>query len=92
MPNHKSAEKRVRQNAKRRARNRHAMSTLRTEIKKARIAISNNETEAAEAAFPVAVRSLERAAAKGFIHRKAASRKVSRLAKAFNKAKAAVEA
>ncbi len=88
MPNHKSAEKRVRQNAKRRARNRHAMSTLRTEVKKVHVAIVNNEAEAAEAAFPTAVRTLERAAAKGFIHRKTASRKVSRLAKALNKAKA----
>ena len=81
MPNHKSAEKRVRQNAKRRARNRQEMSVIRTATKKVHAAIDAKDIDAQIATFPVAIRTLSRAAARGFIHKNTAARKISRLAK-----------
>ncbi len=86
MPNHKSAIKRVRQNEKRRSRNRHVIASLRTAVKTTRAAIEAAEPEAIKAAFPKALRALNRAAAKGVIHQKQASRKIGRLTKAVNDA------
>jgi len=85
MANHVSAEKRNRQRIKRTDRNRAAKSTLRTEIKKARGAI-----KAAPADAGSVVRSAEsklaRAASKGIIPRKRASRVAGRMAAAQHKA------
>ncbi len=85
MPTHKSAAKRVLQTAKRRARNRHVKATLRGQIKDARAAIGKPE---ANAALPEAIRLLGKAASKGVIHKKQASRKIGRLMRAANKAAA----
>ena len=84
MPNHKSAMKRVRQNEKRRIRNRHIMSTTRTYIKAVRAAIDNGNAEAAREALPKAVNALNAAVSKGVVHRNQASRKISRLTLAVN--------
>ena len=84
MPNHKSAIKRVRQNEKRRIRNRHIMSTTRTYIKAVRAAIDSGNTEAAQEALPKAVNALNAAVSKGVVHRNQASRKISRLTLAVN--------
>ena len=84
MPNHKSAMKRVRQNEKRRIRNRHIMSTTRTYIKAVRAAIDSGNAEAAREALPKAVNALNAAASKGVVHRNQASRKISRLTLAVN--------
>jgi small subunit ribosomal protein S20 len=86
MPNHQSAKKRVRQNKKRRLRNRQAASTARTFIKKVRSALELNDAAAAQEALPGAVNALNRAASKGVIPKKQASRKISRLTLAVNKA------
>ena len=51
VANHKSAEKRARQSLKRRARNRHVLSTMRTYIKQTRAAIAEGNAENAEAAL-----------------------------------------
>lgn len=84
MPNHKSAMKRVRQNEKRRIRNRHIMSTTRTYIKAVRAAIDSGNAEAAREALPKAVNALNAAVTKGVVHRNQASRKISRLTVAVN--------
>jgi len=84
MPNHKSAMKRVRQNEKRRLRNRHIMSTTRTYIKAVRAAIDGGNAEAAREALPKAVNALNASVTKGVIHRNQAARKISRLTKAVN--------
>ena len=84
MPNHKSAMKRVRQNEKRRLRNRHIMSTTRTYIKAVRAAIDSGNAEAAREALPKAVNAINAAVSKGVIHRNQASRKISRLTLAVN--------
>ncbi len=80
MPNHKSASKRNRQNAKCRERNRHVQSTVRTHVKLLRTAIEAKDATAANEALPPAVRALSRAADKGVMHRNQARRKIGRLA------------
>ncbi len=83
MPNNVNAEKALRQNIKRRLRNRAATSTLRTAIKKVRVALAETtpDAQALETNLRAAVKRLDRAAAKGLIHRNAAARTKSRLVK-----------
>lgn len=87
MPNIKSAKKRVIVSEKKAARNASAKSSLRTSVKKARIAIANYG-EGSEAAVKEASVQLDKAVAKGLIHKNTAARKKSRMAKAINAAKA----
>jgi small subunit ribosomal protein S20 len=75
----KSSQKRERQNEKRRARNRVYKSTTRTLIRKAFSAIESGNLEDAKAATGEAVKALDKAAAKGAIHKNNASRRKSRL-------------
>jgi small subunit ribosomal protein S20 len=84
MANHKSAQKRIRQNAKRRTHNRHYRATMRTEIKKLMTAIDAGDTDAAKAQLPGTVGLIQRVAQKGIIHRRQAARRVSRLAGKVN--------
>ncbi|MBR7078184.1 MAG: 30S ribosomal protein S20 [Clostridia bacterium] len=84
MPNIKSAKKRVITSETRQKRNTSAKSALRTSVKKARVAIAN-DAENKEQAVKEAGISLDKAAAKGLIHKNTAARKKSRLAKAANK-------
>ena len=86
MPNHQSAKKRVRQNKKRRLRNRQVLSNARTFIKRVRNALESNDVATAQEVLPSAVNALNRAAGKGVIPKKQASRKISRLTVAVNKA------
>ncbi|WP_068784891.1 30S ribosomal protein S20 [Paenibacillus phocaensis] len=84
MPNIKSAIKRVKTSDKRRALNASQKSALRTAVKSADTALANNEVEAAKAAFVAATKKLDKAVTKGLIHKNAAARKKSRLAKKLN--------
>jgi len=77
MPNHKSAEKRVRQNEKRRDINRGNRGRLRTGIKKLRAAIESGE--GAQELLPQTVSLIDKAVQKGVLHRNAAARHKSRL-------------
>jgi small subunit ribosomal protein S20 len=79
MANIKSAEKKNRQMIKNRARNRAAMSTLRSAVKKARAAIDSKTAEAA-ALRKEAISVINRAVTKGVLKAQTASRYVSRLA------------
>lgn len=72
---HASTIKRTRQSLKRRARNKQALSRMRTAIKKVRASHSRD-------ALALAIPIIARTAAKGIIHRKAASRIISRLTRA----------
>jgi small subunit ribosomal protein S20 len=98
LANVQSAEKRNRQRIKRRARNLMHLVPMRTRVKRARASLDNakDAPEAVETAVAAAVSQIARAAQKGVIHKKTAARKISRLARAINKAKpimkAAVEA
>ena len=82
MPNNAAAEKRMRQEQKRRLHNRSIKSLVKTQITKARHAIAVDTD--AEAAVRAAVSELDRAAKKGVIHRNNAARRKSRLMKQLN--------
>ena len=85
----KSAKKRLKQNAKRRLRNRFYMSTLRTAVKKYRVALESGEVAEAEAMLPNVIRTIDKIQTKGVIKKNNASRRVSRLTLALNAAKQA---
>jgi small subunit ribosomal protein S20 len=91
MANHASAEKRNRQRIKKTAQNRAIKSALRTEIKKARAAVKAGPADATTN-VRTAVSALDRAAAKGAIPSKRASRLKGRLAAALHKATKAPKA
>ncbi|MCM3761534.1 30S ribosomal protein S20 [Alkalihalobacillus oceani] len=84
MPNIKSAIKRVKTNDKRRAHNVAIKSALRTAIKNFEAKAAAGEVEAATALYTEASKKLDKAASKGLIHKNAASRQKSRLAKQLN--------
>lgn len=84
MAHHKSAIKRIKQNAKKNARNRHISSTLKTHIKRVREAVEAKDKEAATAALKAAIPVIDKTATKGVIHSSNASRSVSRLTKLVN--------
>lgn len=84
MPNIKSAIKRVKTSEKRRALNASQKSALRTAVKAAYAAIAGTDAEAAKAALVAATKKLDKAVTKGLIHKNAAARKKSRLAKKLN--------
>jgi small subunit ribosomal protein S20 len=79
LAHHKSAIKRIKQNTKRAARNRHVTSTLKTYIKRVREAVVAKDKEAAAAALKAAIPVIDASASKGVIPRSNASRNVSRL-------------
>ena len=81
MANIKSAIKRNKQNEKKRIRNRVVRGSTRTFIKKAQVAIENGEPKESAAAVLVAISALDKAAAKGVIHKNNAARRKSRLMK-----------
>lgn len=77
MPNTKSAIKRLRQNERRRTRNKAARSQLKTAVKKVR---ASSEPEQAVQLYREAARLLDRAANWGLIHKNQANRSKGRLA------------
>ena len=84
MPNIKSAIKRTKQNEKRRLRNNSQKSALRTAVKSAETAVAQSDVAKAQEALLIATKKLDKAVTKGLIHKNAAARKKSRLAKKVN--------
>jgi small subunit ribosomal protein S20 len=85
MANSKSAEKRVRQTIKRTARNKAVKSKFNTDIKRFEKAVINEEDkEVIEKRLKQAVKTIDRTATKGVIHKNKAARVKSRLMKKFN--------
>lgn len=79
MANHKSAEKRIRQTARRTAVNGARVSRIRTFIKKVETAIETGDKAAAAEAFKAAQPEMMRGASKGVLHANTVSRKLSRM-------------
>lgn len=79
MANHPSAEKRNRQRIVRTNRNNAVTSAVRTFVKRVRAAVAAKDKGAASAALKEATQKLDKAATKGAMHRRAASRTISRL-------------
>ncbi len=79
-----SAKKRIRQNEKHRARNRARRTTLKTRVRRCRDELQRGSVESAESTFRRACGALDRAASQHTIHRNAAARRKSRLARRLN--------
>lgn len=84
MPNIKSAIKRVKTTELRNAQNTTVKSSMRTAVKKVEAAITTNDSTTAKNAYATAASQLDKAAAKGLIHKNAAARKKARLMKKLN--------
>jgi len=84
LATHKSAEKRHRQNEKRRVRNHALKSQLRTLVKRVLTAVEKKDASAAATELRVAARALDKAVTKGVLHRNNASRRLSRLTLRLN--------
>ena len=82
MANTPSAEKRSRQNVKRRERNRAARSRLRTAVKRLRTEVATGNKSGAEELLSSTLSLVDTTAQKGVIHANAAARTKSRLTKA----------
>jgi len=87
-----SAKKRIRQNIKRRARNRARKARIRIQVREFNQALATGNFEKAEAALRQATKLLCRTADKGTIHKRAAARRRSRLTRRLNAARAAAAA
>lgn len=89
MANHKSAGKRSRQAQAQRLRNRMNKSKLKTAIGHLDAAIVGGSDEATQEALRKAISVVAKTASKGTIHKRTASRKISRLTKRVNALKTA---
>ena len=87
MPNIKSAKKRVLVSKVNAERNKAYRSALRTAVKKADAAIDAKSADAAEV-LKAAVKTIDKAAVKGIIHKNNAARKKSALVARYNKVNA----
>lgn len=85
IPVHPSAKKRQRQNLKRHEHNRGVKTRVRTAVKQAIEAIGGSDGAQAQEKLREAIRTLDKAASKGTIHRNTVSRKVSRLSAQFHR-------
>lgn len=86
MANIKSAKKRIKVSATKTLQNRRIKNSFRSTIKSFNRALAEGNLEVAKNELGLAEKKLMKAAAKGTIHKNTASRKVSRLTKAYNKA------
>jgi small subunit ribosomal protein S20 len=89
MPNHKSAEKRMRQNERRRQINRSNRTRMRSQIKKLRAALTGGDAAALQQVLSETVSILDKSVQKGVLHRNAAARYKARLTARVNQAGAA---
>ena len=85
MMRHKSAEKRARQNKKSYQRNRAIKSSVKTGVKKLTTVLETKNREESATVLKKVISTISRAASKGVMHKKTASRKISRLTKRVNK-------
>ena len=88
MPNSPSACKRLRQNKVRQAHNKAIKTAMKTQLKKVLSHAQAGEVEKAETEYKLAAKKIDRAGAKGIIHKNAAGRQKSRLQRAIKAAKA----
>ncbi|HOO41712.1 MAG TPA: 30S ribosomal protein S20 [Syntrophales bacterium] len=84
MATHKSAEKRSRQTEKRQERNTAIKSRVRTNIKSVLSAVEGKDQAGAAQSLGKAIPEIAKAAAKGILHKRNASRKISRLTRKVN--------
>jgi len=81
LPTHKSAEKRARQNKKARLRNKTYRTRVKTLTKEVEKSIEQGSPEQTQELLKKAVQAMDKARSHGPLHRKTASRKISRLSR-----------
>lgn len=84
MANHASALKRMRQNRKRRLRNRMMKSLVKTHVRKLLAAVEEKKLEEASLLLRKTAAVLHKSASKGVYHSNKASRQISRLSRKVN--------
>ncbi len=84
MAIHLSALKRAKQNEKRRLRNLHIKTTVKSSIKKVREAIEEKDVEGAQKALLKTIPLIQKAHSKGVFHKNTSTRKISRLTREVN--------
>lgn len=84
MPNHKSAEKRMRQSESRRVINRSNRTRVRTEIRKLHTALTAGNHQDASQLLPATISIIDKAVQKGVLHKNTAARHKSRLTARVN--------
>ena len=89
MPNIKASERSVKTDAERRARNYSVRSAIKTSTRKVEEAARTGKADEAKNLLTTAASVIDKAAAKGVIHKNAAARKKSRLARKANATKQA---
>jgi small subunit ribosomal protein S20 len=89
LASHISALKRARQNEKRRIRNLHVETTVKSMVKKVRSAVEAKDVEGAQKALAKAIPLIQRANSKGIYHKNTSSRRISHLTRAVNTLKGA---
>jgi len=85
MANIKSAKKRIKVTAKKALRNRSVKSAMKTNLKKFYAVVESGDKAAAAAMLPAITAVVDKAVAKGILHKNAAAHKKSQLATAVNK-------
>jgi small subunit ribosomal protein S20 len=86
VANIKSQIKRNKQNERRHVRNKAVRTELKTYTKRVRSAAAEGDVESAQKELAVTIRQLDKASSKGVVHKRAAARRKSRLARAVNAA------
>ena len=84
MAIHLSAIKRARQNEKRRLRNLHIKTTMKSSVKKVRAAIEKKDVEGAQKALSETIPLIQKSHSKGVFHKNTTARKISRLTRVVN--------
>ena len=79
MASHLSAIKRAKQNEKRKFRNLHIESTIKSAIRKVKEAVERKDVEGAQNALSKAISLIQKACSKGVFHKNTSARKISRL-------------
>ncbi len=85
MAHHKSAKKRIRRNARAEGVNHSRLARIRSNVKTVEAAIASGDKTVAAAALKQVMPELMRGASKGVVHKKAVSRKLSRLSARIKK-------
>lgn len=85
MPNIKSAKKRVKVTAVKEMQNKVFKTSLKTVMKKYKAAVEAGDKEQAGKAYLIAVKQIDKAVAKGIIHKNNAARKKSQFTLMLNK-------
>ena len=86
MAHHKQAIKRIRQNERRRVRNKARLSRMRSIVRRVREAATSGEVNQARELLPEAIKVIQHTASQGTIHKNQAARRVSRLVRMVNHA------